>query len=76
VEAEALTPGNAGVDLMSAVPRELLQVVARPPFDWRNPDHSAIFRDRVRRLAKIRAEPDRLPVLKAYYRDNPAQFID
>jgi hypothetical protein len=44
-------------------------------FDFENPDYPSIFRRRVERLAKIRAEPKFLPSLKSYYRDNPAQFI-
>lgn len=46
------------------------------PFDFKNPDYSAVFDWRLERLQRIRAAgPDVLPALKAYYRDNPAQFI-
>ena len=44
-------------------------------FDWRNPDYVPIFQERVRRLNRIREEPDCLNAIKAYYRANPAQFI-
>lgn len=43
--------------------------------DWRNPDYSAIFRARLENLDNLRAHPEDLPALKAYYRDNPADFI-
>lgn len=45
-------------------------------FDWKNPDYAEVFAERVRRLNRIRAEPECIPDLKAYYRDNPADFID
>lgn len=46
-------------------------------FDFRNPDYSAVFAERAKRLAWIRADDtgERLQNLRAYYRDNPAQFI-
>lgn len=44
--------------------------------DFQNPDYAAIFAERVDRLRRIRQEPDCLPALRTYYRDNPAQFID
>jgi phage terminase large subunit len=46
------------------------------PFDFRNPDYTAVFKWRIERLAVIRKDPDCLPALKAYYKDNPAQFIN
>lgn len=44
-------------------------------FDFRNPDYGPIFQARVARLAKIRENPDMLPGLFAYYRDNPWEFV-
>lgn len=44
-------------------------------FDWRQPDYRPVYDWRMDRLKRIRANPHRLPALKAYYRDNPAQFI-
>lgn len=44
-------------------------------FDFRNPDYVAVFRQRVARLRRIRGDATSVPALKAYYRDNPAQFI-
>lgn len=45
------------------------------PFDFRSPDYVQVFEWRVERLQRIRRDPSVLPALKAYYRDNPAQFI-
>jgi phage terminase large subunit len=49
--------------------------MANEPFDFGNPDYAAIFRVRAERLTRIRAEPECLPALKAYYREHPQQFI-
>lgn len=45
-------------------------------FDWKNPDYTSIFNQRLERLARIReaSELDLLK-LKSYYKDHPAQFI-
>lgn len=45
------------------------------PFDFKNPDYNQVFEWRMERLQRIRQNPESLPVLKAFYRDNPAQFI-
>jgi len=45
-------------------------------FDWRKPDYSPIFAERFRRLQAIRQEPECLPALFDFYRDNVAQFIE
>jgi len=46
-------------------------------FDWQNPDYSAVFHERARRLRWIREDrANRLPPLIAYYRENPAAFIN
>lgn len=45
------------------------------PFDFRNPDYAQVFEWRMERLQRIRANPEMLPALKAFYRDNPSQFI-
>lgn len=44
-------------------------------FDFRNPDYASVFQWRVKRLAYLRENPDQIPLLKAYYRENIAQFI-
>lgn len=44
-------------------------------FDWRHPDYGAVFHHRLQALARIRANPDCIPELKAYYRDHEADFI-
>ncbi|HBH7053947.1 TPA: TerL protein [Morganella morganii] len=45
------------------------------PFDFKNPDYNAVFEWRMERLMRIRQNPDVLPTLRAFYKDNPAQFI-
>lgn len=45
-------------------------------FDFRNPDYLPVFQERIDRLAYIRANPETLPALKAFYRDHPADFIN
>jgi len=45
-------------------------------FDFRNPDYRPIFAERLARLTRIRRQPEMLPDLNGYYRENPAQFIN
>lgn len=45
------------------------------PFDFRNPDYTQVFEWRMERLQRIRQNPGMLRAMKAFYRDNPAQFI-
>jgi len=45
------------------------------PFDFKNPDYTQVFEWRTERLQRIRQNPGMLPAMKAFYRDNPAQFI-
>ena len=49
-----------------------------PAFDFRNPDYTTVFAVRMERLQRIRADTtgQLLLQLKAYYRNNPWQFID
>lgn len=50
--------------------------VERPVWwDFKNPDYPRIFQERIDRLQRIRQQPGSVPLLKAYYRDHPAQFI-
>lgn len=44
-------------------------------FDWIAPDYDAVFAERAERLRRLREQPEILSGLKAFYRDNPAQFI-
>lgn len=44
-------------------------------FDWKNPDYDPVFKERMRRLEKIRSTPGMLEGLKAHYKENPADFI-
>jgi phage terminase large subunit len=43
--------------------------------DWKKPDFDAIFERRYKSLQNIRNDPELLPILRAHYRDNPADFI-
>ena len=44
-------------------------------FDFRNPDYIKVFQHRLDCLSNIRKDPDSLPALKVFYKNNPAQFI-
>jgi hypothetical protein len=46
------------------------------PFDWKNPDYVAVFQKRLERLERLRANPELLPGVRAYYRDHIAEFIN
>ena len=45
-------------------------------FDWKEPDYNQLFRWRTDNLNWIRANPGKLPAVRAYYRDHVAQFIN
>ncbi|MFS6935301.1 TerL protein [Klebsiella oxytoca] len=45
------------------------------PFDFKNPDYQMVFEWRLERLQRIRQNPDVLPALRQFYRNDPAQFI-
>lgn len=49
--------------------------VSLPALNWKDPDYDPIIAQRVARLRQIRATPGMLAGLKAFYKDNPAQFI-
>jgi len=44
-------------------------------FDWRNPDYASVLRKRAAKLSHIRQNPECLPGLKLYYKEQPAKFI-
>jgi phage terminase large subunit len=44
--------------------------------DWSNPDYKAIFQWRAHTLGRLRADPEQLPAIKGYYRENPWDFIE
>lgn len=44
--------------------------------DWKNPDYGDIISRRLENLANLRKYPERVPQLKAFYADNPDEFID
>lgn len=43
--------------------------------DRKNPGYQAIFKQRLEALARIRQNPESLPLIKEYYRDRPWEFI-
>lgn len=45
-------------------------------FDWYRPDYRPVWAERVRRLAKLRADKGLLEATKVYYRDAIADFIN
>lgn len=45
------------------------------PFDFKKPDYTQVFEWRMERLQRIRQNPEQLPALRQFYKDNPAQFI-
>lgn len=45
------------------------------PFDFRNPDYKQVFEWRQERLLRLRKNPESLPLMASFYKDNPAQFI-
>lgn len=47
-----------------------------PDFDWRNPNYAAVFRQRLKVLEWIRENPREMPALRAYYKENLADFIN
>jgi phage terminase large subunit len=54
-----------------------LFAVPPPPFDWKHPEYGPIFLERADRLEKLRAEKvSPFPALRAFYRENPGQFIN
>ena len=44
-------------------------------FDFKKPDYKAVFQWRFEKLEKIRDNPEVLPALREFYRNDPAQFI-
>ena len=45
-------------------------------FDWKHPDYTAVFKQRLDLYNQLRAHPERIPAMKLYYRDHIADFID
>jgi len=45
-------------------------------FNFKNPDYPYIYKQRTEALQRIRKNPECLPILKEFYKDNPAHFIN
>ena len=44
-------------------------------FDWLNPDYEPIYAARAKRLQNLRDNPELLPGVKEFYKNNPVDFI-
>lgn len=44
-------------------------------FDFKKPDYVRVFNWRIERLNRIRARPEVVPAMRAFYRENPTQFL-
>jgi phage terminase large subunit len=44
-------------------------------FNWKLPDYGPVFEERARRLKNLRAAPETLGAVKAFYKDHPAHFV-
>lgn len=44
-------------------------------WDWKNPDYRLVYEWRLDRLKYLRANPEKLPAIKEYYRQHPPQLI-
>ena len=44
--------------------------------DWKRPDYTQVWADRMARLSNLRASPNLVPGVRAYYKDNPVAFIN
>jgi phage terminase large subunit len=45
-------------------------------FDFKHPDYAAVFKQRIDFYNNLKAHPERIPALKAHYRDHIADFIN
>lgn len=50
-------------------------IINGKPFDFKNPDYTAIFSQRAERLERLRDRPESFSVLLTHYKNNPAQMI-
>lgn len=44
-------------------------------FDFKSPDYVPVFKERIKRLAWLRENPEQIPLLKAYYKTHITDFI-
>lgn len=47
-----------------------------PAFDFLNPDYAAVWTRRLQLIQRIRKDPSCLPIMKAYYKLHPWQFVE
>ena len=48
----------------------------KPTFNFINPNYDSVFAERAVRLARLQAHPEEIGNLKAFYKENPVQFIN
>lgn len=72
------TSGAAGSYIASRRPARAAgtDVRVEDQLNWAHPDYSDVLRARAARLAKLRADPMRLALARAHYRDHPDDFIN
>lgn len=46
-----------------------------PEIDWKRPDYTPIWNERLARLERLRAEPELVPPLWEFYKEHPCDFI-
>lgn len=44
--------------------------------DWKNPDYTPVFHERIAAIHRMRANPALVPALKTYFADHPVEFIN
>ena len=46
-----------------------------PDLNWLNPDYDLVFRSRIAAIERLRANPELVPGVLAFYKDNPVAFV-
>lgn len=46
-----------------------------PEFNWKNPDYTPVYAERIKRINALRQDKNLVPAVKAFYKDNPVHFI-
>lgn len=51
-------------------------MILPPDWDFKNPDYAEVYRRRAAALGRLRANPSEFQHIRAYYKENPAAFIN
>ena len=46
-----------------------------PELNWLNPDYDVVFASRIAAIERLRAKPELVPGVLAFYKDNPVAFV-